>query len=120
MCRCERVPIKPMRDPHSRATGVRSVALSDLIDLVSNKAVRLMVHLCSGFRIRCVDQAEDLPCLLIYPVPLGTSRRESEDGTDVLGSFGCSVVARVWLWSPCGGGYHHGPDQDRRYHGSHN
>jgi hypothetical protein len=30
------------------------------------------------------------------------------------------VVARVWLWSPCGGGYHHSPDQNRRYHGSHN
>ncbi len=44
--------------------------LGDLVDLVGDEAVRLAVHGVGGLRVGGLDEAEDLPRLLVDPVAL--------------------------------------------------
>src|SRR5262245_40640535 len=45
-----------------------SGALGDRVDLIRDKPVRLAVHRGRRFRVRGVDQAEDLAAVLVHPV----------------------------------------------------
>src|SRR6185312_9153542 len=58
---------RPGPDRHSRSRPSLAV-LADGVDLVGDESVSLPVHGVRGLRVRRVDQAEDLPRLLIHPV----------------------------------------------------
>jgi hypothetical protein len=47
-----------------------SVAFGDLVDLIGDETMGLAVHPRGRLCIRGIDEAEDLPRLLIDPIPL--------------------------------------------------
>ena len=51
-------------------TRALRLALADLVDLVGDEPVRLAVNRVRGLRVRSLDEAEDLPSLLVDPVAL--------------------------------------------------
>src|SRR2546423_12393703 len=65
-----RLPTLRARRWHKSAKSALSGALGDLIDVVGYQAVRLFVDASRGLSIRRLDQAEDLPSLVVDPVAL--------------------------------------------------